>query len=792
MERIKGFRILRRIALFVVAAFLISYPTCLQATPANASDQQTSSTHIATPREVIESKLDLWGEAALAQPEGPTYEFFKSLIPPVRYVDADFHHYPIPLSAPCAVVKGRVVSNGSQVNALARQPNWINEMGIPVHVLIGDHREVFGDDLRNLDGPHYLDGYLPVVKLSYKLRDQPYSEELFAAIPPDSESVSNSNTTNPLVRAAISLTTGPISAAGPIYARFAFPGTDQGRVELRFESGHDFFEGSGGFVKNSAGKYVAAFDENWEWNKFRAALSSKPKHGATATAIIYTVPLDSPTTPSGMSGSAYDDQRRRCIDTWAGILDEGMSVEVPESYVNNAWRSLICGTYGIISGDYLNYSAGTQYARMYASETSDALMSLLLWGQAAEARRLMPAILRKERAQMEYHYAAFELHTLAEYFRHTGDEFLVREMRPVWEKSLTRILDGREADTGLLPRQKYCTDIDSLVYNLVANSLSWRAMRDISILLAVINEPAKSKQLEATARDYRTRIMTAVAKTSVQATNPPFHPVALGNEEEPHDPITATRIGSYWNLIIGYVLTSGVFPFDSSIASDIVRYQQLHGGLCMGMIRCLSEKSFWIDQHNVDDLYGVRYALMLQQRDEPDRALVSFYGKLAQGMTRDTFIGAEGTAIMPFDEFGRQMYLPPNSAANANFLLQLRSLLVQDWDMDDDGKPETLRLLFATPRQWLADGKTITVRRAPTAFGELSMSVHSAIDTGSVTAEIQLPPRPPKETLLRFRLPKGYKIISASAADRQVDVTSETMKLTGLSGSIKIKATVSR
>src|SRR3954464_970042 len=99
---------------------------------------------LATTREVIDSKIDLWGEAALREPGGPTYAFFEKLLPPIRYVDADFLHYPIVLSAPGSMVKGRVLSNGSAINALARQPNWTNEQGTPVHVLVGTRRETFG------------------------------------------------------------------------------------------------------------------------------------------------------------------------------------------------------------------------------------------------------------------------------------------------------------------------------------------------------------------------------------------------------------------------------------------------------------------------------------------------------------------------------------------------------------------------------------------------------------------------------------------------------------------------
>ena len=45
------------------------------------------------------------------------------------------------------------------------------------------------------------------------------------------------------------------------------------------------------------------------------------------------------------------------------------------------------------------------------------------------------------------------------------------------------------------------------------------------------------------------------------------------------------------------------------------------------------------------------------------------------------------------------------------FLTTLRYLLVQDWDLDDDGRPETLRLLDAIPPRWLADGQTLAAER---------------------------------------------------------------------------------
>src|SRR3954467_4441439 len=74
--------------------------------------------------EVLDAKPDLWGEAALQQPEGPSYEFFAKLLPPLRYVNADFRYYPIILSAPASKQKARLISNGSGINARGGTRSW--------------------------------------------------------------------------------------------------------------------------------------------------------------------------------------------------------------------------------------------------------------------------------------------------------------------------------------------------------------------------------------------------------------------------------------------------------------------------------------------------------------------------------------------------------------------------------------------------------------------------------------------------------------------------------------------
>jgi hypothetical protein len=169
-------------------------------------------------------------------------------------------------------------------------------------------------------------------------------------------------------------------------------------------------------------------------------------------------------------------------------------------------------------------------------------------------------------------------------------------------------------------------------------------------------------------------------------------------------------------------------------------------------------------------LYGLRYQLALLRRDEREKALVGFYGQLAQGMTRGTFIGGEGSRFLHGDENGRSFYLPPNSTSNAASLIVLRNLLVQDWDLDGDAKPDTLRLLYAVPRRWLADGQVIDVANAPTAFGPVSCRVDSKLTDGYVEARVEPPPREVESVLLRMPLPDGWRIASAEIGARKLTV----------------------
>jgi hypothetical protein len=732
--------------------------------------------------QVLKSKVDLWGEAALKQPGGPTYEFFENKLPPFRYVEAPFRVYPIVLSAPAAPKKVRLLGDGSRINALARQLNWIGEEGIPVTFRVGSKRETFGSDPKNLIGPKLAGGYLPIVQMHYRdSGGDVYAQETFADVDGDSPKL------------------------GVAFVRFALPqGKEQGKIEAQFE-GIGRATAKDGVLRSPDGKTIlACYDEMWAWNVARGTLTAFIKPGENATLAIYTVPGAEPIATHEPTDKQrllriFADRLQHCADKWKSILAKGATFETPEPLVNNAWRASTINNYMLLTNDDIRYSHGNQYAKLYIGEGTDALRTFLLFGQEEDAGKMVNPLYIYTRKGLEFHQAAFKLQMLAHYWRITRDAKFLKDRQKYWEKELAVILNGREKETGMLPREKYAGDIDDRVLSLNSNANCWRALRDWSIVLDEgLGDSARGQQLAQTAAEYRKIILDLIAKSWNNETTPPFLPMALGGEEKPYDPITSVRMGGYWNIMMQYVLGSGVFTPESETADRVIQYLQQHGGHIMGMLSSHAEMHiYWLYPRKVNDLYGMRYALLLLRRDEPDRALVSFYGKLAHGFTRDTFIGGEGSDVMPLDEHGRLMYLPPNSAANANFLQQLRYLLVQDYDMNDDGRPETLRLAFATPRGWMTSGSRIRVKDAPTEFGDVSYTIESATKDGRVHAEVKIPERnPPEKVLLRVRLPEGKKIESAEANGKNLDVQAdgkgETIDLAGLKGTVKIVAKVGR
>lgn len=728
----------------IVCSLLISTSAAV------AQDTDTTSETLAKYPELqkaCESLTDYFGEQAKKLPGGPNYEFFAKQAPPLRYVTGAFRDYPIVLGAPGAQRKARIISNGSSVNARGEQRMW-HEDGFPVTFFVGDDDTTFGLDKSKSATPHLADGYLPIAQLAYSHQGTTYTEEAFVPIE------------EPYAKyAGVMMRIGVESGAGKIRAAVKAIRTPDESIGIKLGRG---------YLCDVAGRGLVWFGDNWKCDAVTSSLVSALSPDQPAYLVVFTDPLF--ITPEPVTAKTYAEHRASCAAVWNGILARGTQIEVPEPLVNDAWKASLLGNYVLLKGDDMNYSAGNNYEKLYAAEGGDAVRSLMLYGQLEDGKRLVPPVMDYWRNELTNHQAAFALQLLAHAFWLTHDCEYINQQNWRWNREVHEILDAREKESGLLPKERYAGDIPTFVNSLSVNANCWRGIRDMAAVLEECGQKKKATWLHTQAADFRKAILAAVDKSVAHDFEPPFVPMALFGEEKPHENLNGDHIGAYYCLIAPYVLGSEVFGPGADPETWILQTFQQRGGLAMGMVRSHPRMAGYIGGHAVNNLYSLRLTQVQLRRDDVADVLVSFYGKLGNAVAPGTYYSGEATGLLPNDDFGRPMYLPPNSAANAYLLWMLRYMLVQDWDLNDDGKPETLRLLYATPENWLRDGATIRVEKAPTAFGELSLVAASHVDAGSIDVDYTPPVRPPEKTLLKLRLPKGRKPVRAMEANAALPI----------------------
>lgn len=744
---------------FLLAVTLLSHRLAIAQAPPS-----TGLSTLPTPQAMASAKTDVWGEAALKQSGGPSYEFFRDLLPPLRYVNTEFRHYPIVLSAPGAAIKSRWVSNGSAINARAnKKPMW-KEAGFPVQFHVGEQAELFGHDLERLDGPRFEQGWIPIVRVGYTKDGTAYEQEAFASVQ------------------------SPLASRGAVLVRFRARG-GRGNISARLGLTEEVRD-AGGSLCDARGQGLILFDTNWKWNPEARELKTTLAADQSAVLVVLTEPL--PGRFPEVSEKVFEAERKACLDCWEALLRRGTQFTIPEPRVQDAWRALVVGNFLIATGNRMNYSAGNAYDHLYEGECGDATRSLMLFGFTPDARRMVGPLLDFNRQATRFHVAGHKLQLLAHYYWVTRDAQYLREKEKVWKPVIEFICTSRRTANGLLPKDNYAGDISQQIYSLNSNANCWRGLRDMAAALADMGEQARANELAREADDFRKAILDAVAKSEDLSERPPFIPMSLLGDEKPYETLTATRLGSYYDLMAPYILGSEIYGSGSEREGWMVDYLRQHGGIAMGMIRSMPHQGEFKDQPGVNVLYGLRYMLTLLRRDDRDHALVGFYGHLAQGMTRDTCIGGEGSRFLHGDRWGRSFYLPPNSASNAMFLTTLRYLLIQDW-VDDRGRPDELRLLFGAPGRWFNDGAVLKVERAPTLFGEVSLETESRLTQGEVRVTVLPPPRRPNRLLIRLPLPDGWKVVQALVNDAGVDPGKDgKLDLTGRTGKLRLRFRVAR
>ncbi|HEX6443995.1 MAG TPA: hypothetical protein VF053_02825 [Streptosporangiales bacterium] len=778
-----------------------------------------SQGYVAAVDAALRSGPDVWADQVMARPDGASYDAVKDYLVPLNgggvasgapgsgykgstdtgayflpftmpdgdtsdvqaSTDPTRQHYVLPLSDGGGVMADyHVPCGGEPGNALpgyvTRCPNFRE-----AKFFVGaDGSERFGSAQQRAPLPRLSGGYLPILDVDYTdAQGVRYAEQVFAARVPQTSSL-----------VAYTRITATAPDGGPRSTVLRTHLDDPASPSFQLSGNAVTADGRTYLVAGGDPKLSGA-DLSW---------SLDLAHGPRSVVLAMLVTPDAVTAPASMTtDGAYAAARESVRTYWNRALGAGAGVSVPEPYVMDAMRNMLIQQ--LVEG--WRTSVGNGYEDGYVPEDTDAITTLGEFGFGADYKANLQVLLDTKRGTDRYVSWAngTKLEGLARYYEMTGDASTVRADLPLVRDILASFAASSASDPhGLLAPDACCEDNGEHAYWFHGQAVAWRGMTDVLPVLRAVGEGDLADRYAPAAERFGTSLRAAIAASQVRlADGTLFVPERLLSGDQPYDRITATRAGSYWNLLVPYGLASGVLSADQ--LRDALAYIHGHGGTLLGQTRFnwQGEPVGQCDPNNLpgyygegaDELYGWQYARALANAGEPDRLNVMFYGKLAHMTTRNTFVSGEGSDIdaCPW-QYYRQTWWSPMSTSTSVFLNALRQQLLHE-SVDDHGAVTALTLAPATPRGWLADGKTISVDRLPSRVGPVSYTLRSDLGHGVVRGDVVLPAeRPGTRTTLRLATPGQQEITAVLIDGRPVsafDPAKGTVELTGRSGRLHLE-----
>jgi hypothetical protein len=701
-----------------------------------------SAAYVRSVDAALSSRRDLWGDALLARPGGPTYAAASRYLKPLYYARAAgktsltasgayYLPFGIPAGARGATSVMLHVADGSEI--VTRRIG-----GAALAVSVGpDGRERYGSCLARLRPASLADGWLPI------------------------------------------LDTGYTDAAGARYRQESFaadvPGTGTLASYVRIE------------VDARHARSAVIVRLTGAASRLRGPTTVRVTRGATRT--LYAAWLSRPVAHVDLGPAAYAAARASVGAYWRGRLAEGMTVDVPERRVVDADRALLVQSLLLT----WRYSIGNAYEQFSFPEGTDVAQVLAEQGFADVARQILRVSYTRAPAPYPNWKMGEKLLASAAEVRLFDDRAFLAEATPTLRGYVAALGRQIERDPrGLLGAERYSSDIPNAVLGLHSQATVWAGLETMGLVWAQAGRTALASECRRLAAKLATGLRAAVRASERRLPDGSlFVPASLLDDEQPYGSLTEARLGSYWNLVMPYAFSSGLFAPGGAQARGILRYLELHGSRLLGLVRAGAYALYGAHDFPVggtDQVYGINQARFLADNQQDDQLVLSLYGMLAAAFTPGTFVAGEAASVAPLPGMtDRATYLPPNGAADGAFLETLRLMLVAE-TRDADDRPVGLRLAEATPRAWLRPGGRIAVTNAPTSFGPVSYSIDSSARGAEVA--VDLPGRStPHAATLTLRLPAGLRIARVSLDGRsyaRFDATTGAIDLSGRQGEVRL------
>lgn len=492
-----------------------------------------------------------------------------------------------------------------------------------------------------------------------------------------------------------------------------------------------------------------------------------PANGTRRLVVKLPSPVVRSEDLATLAGIDYVKAREATVAFWEECLARGAQFRVPEPRVNeliraSLWHALRLPRRHGGSGDvridlpYSNFAysqVGTPWPVNQAVYVDYMLYDLRGYHGISEEELRAQYRNNQEKNGHVSGYANWHVYTPAMLYA-VGQHFLLSQDRQAFERLLPQSL---EALTWCLAQLEHSARVEGPAQGLVTgplNDLTGEGLWAFNQAYFYAGLDVFGRALE---RYGHPRAVAArdAARTIHAAIDRGFGAASV------RSPLVQLRDGTWMPYVPAEALASGRL-LDEWYATDVdtgavhlVRLKALaaDGVLADALLHDHEDNLFYKGWGIANEPIYNQHATGYLLRDEPEAVVRTFYSYIASGFSH--------TVLEPVEHrWTHGQYFGPPSTDGAWFEL-FRNMLVRE--RDDDA----LVIGQATPRAWLADGKTIEIEKAPTWYGPLTATIASRAATGEIRADVRMPTASrPSALVVRFRHPDGARLRSVTVNGR--------------------------
>ncbi len=531
----------------------------------------------------------------------------------------------------------------------------------------------------------------------------------------------------------------------------------------------------------------------------RWALPLGPGQSHDLYLMVPSITLDKDDEIAAVRSRDFERDAERICDFWRNRTTPRTTITTPEPWINDFYKSharhLLINCQKEIGSPILHAHVGTAGYGSYADESCMMIRDLDLRGYHDEAERCLEAFLHYQgTVPLPGNYKTSEGvfngaggHEDGGYNKNHGwvmwnmaDHWWVTRDRKWMERSAPKLIqacewvvrerqatmrtnpDGsRPIEYGYLPAGSL-EDVTDFWYWLVTNVCAAWGFDALSAALADYGHP-EAARLQREAAAYHADVMRALEESRIRTpvvklrdgTHVPKYPSRLHERGRCYGWIRETLEGSIHLLITGLIAPDA--PEAKWILKDFEDNLYVSDGYGYAIP---AFDTFWFSRGGFSmqaNLLGG--PLPYLYRDEIGHYLRAYFNGFASAFYPEIRMCNEHS--LPELGYPAGSHLKTSDEAQSTYWLRLMFI----HENGDD-----LYLGQAIPREWLRDGRTVGIERAPSRFGELSVRFESQAAGGRINATITPPTRNrPRNIFVRVRHPLGKPIQSVTVNDQPYD-----------------------